>query len=119
MVRCECGLVHLLFALLLLEAGIRIGESHIELLGSFDDGQSLASGYVVGDFASESVIVHEEQLEVLRVSQQELLEAVGQHEASLLVGAVAGLGHPDCAAELPANAVVYAPRLTPIRLIGR
>ena len=118
-VRCECGLVHLLFTLLLLQSGRRIRESHIQLLGSFDDGQSFASGDVVSDFSDESVIVHEEELEILWVGQQELLEAVGKHEASLLVGAIAGLGHADSPTELPTHTVVYASGLPPVGLMGR
>ena len=59
--------------------------------------------------------MHEECFEFLLVVNQELAEAIRQHELGLLVIAVANLGHGTVAAELPAHAVVYAMGATPVR----
>ena len=58
--------------------------------------------------------MHEQCLEFLFVGDQELAEAIGQHELGLLVIAVANLGHGSVASELPAHAVVDAVRATPV-----
>lgn len=57
--------------------------------------------------------MHEEEVEVLDVVDEERLVARGHHEASLLVGAVSDLGHGDAAAETTTDAVVDTLGLAP------
>ena len=63
---------------------------------------------VVGDFSAEGSIVHEEDVEILNVVHDEFLEAVGEMESGLLVGAVADLGHGPVASESASHPVVDA-----------
>ena len=48
-------------------------------------------------------VVHHEKLELLDVVYEELLEAVLQHVAGLLVATVANVWHQGLSAELPAD----------------
>ena len=75
--------------------------------------------------SSEGAVVHEEELNVLGVLDEESLVAGGHHVAGLLVGTVTDGGHGHLALETATNAVVntlgLAPRganaLEPVRLV--
>lgn len=58
-------------------------------------------------------VVHEEEVEVLDVVDEEGLVARRHHVASLLVGAVADLGHAQGTAETTADTVVNTLGLAP------
>lgn len=57
--------------------------------------------------------MHEEEVEVLDVVDEEGLVARGHHEAGLLVGTVANLGHGDHAAEATTDTTIDTLRLAP------
>ena len=58
--------------------------------------------------------MHEQSFEFLLVGDQELAEAIGQHEFGLLIVTVADLRHRPVPTELPTHAVVDAVRCAPI-----
>jgi hypothetical protein len=62
----------------------------------------------VCDFSAEGAVVHEEDIEILGVVDDELLQPVGEEELGGVVGAVSDLGHLLVASEATAHAVVNA-----------
>jgi hypothetical protein len=70
---------------LLLGLSGRVRQSNVKLLSSSDDSQSLVSRDSLGDLTTVGSVVHEEELEVALVSNEHLLEAVGEEESGLLV----------------------------------
>ena len=80
----------------LLELASAVGQSDVEFLGSLNNVLStvtlrdnrdlpLLSRDVVGDLSSVGSVVHEEQLDVFFITNEELLESVGKNEAGLSV----------------------------------
>ena len=67
----------------------------------------------MGDFCAEGSIVHEKDVEVLGVVDQELLEPVGEVVPGFLVGAVADLGHRPVTSESAPHPVVDACLISP------
>ena len=95
-----------LFAFLLLESGVSVGQLHVQFLGSFNDDLASTSRHGMGDLSDKLSVVHQEQLQVLNICDRELLQSIDQHVARLLVGTIAGLGHPNSTLELPPDTVV-------------
>jgi hypothetical protein len=62
----------------------------------------------VGDFSAEGAVVHQQDVEVLRVVHYELFEAVGKIVLRGVVRAVADLGHFLVASEATTHAVINA-----------
>ena len=58
------------------------------------------------DFATEGPVVHEEDVEVFGVVDDEFLQAVGKEELGGVVGAIADFGHLLVASEATPHAVV-------------
>jgi len=58
-------------------------------------------------------VVHQQQLKVLDVVDEESLVAGGGQEASLFVGAIADLGHADGAPEASADTAIDTLGLSP------
>lgn len=70
---------------LLLGLSGRVRQSHVELLGSGDDSQSLVSRDSLGDLTTVGSVVHEKELEIGLVSNEHLLEAIGEEVSGALV----------------------------------
>jgi hypothetical protein len=69
-----------------------VGELDSDLLGALDDISSclwLLMNYsgtdVVGNFTAEGSVIHEEDIEILGVVDEELLEAVGEEKLGCIV----------------------------------
>lgn len=60
----------------------------------------------MGNLCAESPVVHEEDVEVCGVVDDELLESVRKEELGGIVGAVSDLGHLLVASEATTHAVV-------------
>ena len=60
----------------------------------------LGRGYYLGGVGT---VVHKEELEISDVVDQELLEPIGEHMLSLLVGAVTNVWHQSLSLELTAD----------------
>mmetsp|Transcript_13770 Transcript_13770/g.19460 ORF Transcript_13770/g.19460 Transcript_13770/m.19460 type:complete len:181 (+) Transcript_13770:167-709(+) len=99
--------------LLLAQAGRGVGHAHVQLASALDDGAALGGRHVVGDLSAVLAVVHEQELQVLHVAHDELLEAVGQGVAGLLVAAEADLGLGDGATEAAAQTAVDTAGSTP------
>ncbi len=77
----------------LLELTSAIGQSDVEFFSSLDNVLSirdcktlclpLLCRDVVGDLSSVGSVVHEKELDVFFITNEELLESVGQEEAGL------------------------------------
>jgi len=67
----------------------------------------------VSDLGGVGAVVHEEELNVLSVADEESLVAGRHHVAGLLVGAEADRGHSHGAPEASANSVVDTLGLAP------
>jgi hypothetical protein len=100
------SLIYSVLLLLLNKLALGVGELDIELGSAEDDLFSGLGTQIVGEFTSVDSIVHEEEFEFLDVSDQELLEAVGQEELGLPGLAVAALDQGLVAAVLSADAVI-------------
>eukprot|EP00443_Scrippsiella_acuminata_P133688 CAMPEP_0115620982 /NCGR_PEP_ID=MMETSP0272-20121206/25493_1 /TAXON_ID=71861 /ORGANISM="Scrippsiella trochoidea, Strain CCMP3099" /LENGTH=127 /DNA_ID=CAMNT_0003057091 /DNA_START=52 /DNA_END=432 /DNA_ORIENTATION=- len=105
-------------SLVLLRTQARESVGHIEaqLVCTLNDLLALFRTDVVCDFNSILLVVHQQHLEIRRALDEELVEAVFQAEAGLLVGAVADVRHDRAALEFPADAAVDAPWLPPRRI---
>jgi len=88
------------------EASGAIGERNVQLGRALHNRLALQGAHVVRHLAAEDAVVHHQHLELRHVVHQELLEAVGQNVAVLLVGAVTHVGHGRAALELAAVAGV-------------
>ena len=96
-----------------------VGESHVEFLGARNDVLSLESGDVLGDLTAVGPVVHEEQFNVFRGSDQKLSEAAGKHVAGLLGLLVADLGHGDDSAEPTTDRAINTSGASPVGLKTR
>lgn len=108
-----------LLVLLLLQLGTGVDHPDVQLLRALEDLLALLNGHSSGDLCAVLAVLHEEHLDILNIADAELLEAVGQHKAGLLVGAVADTSMRTCALETPTETTVNAARRTPcvLRLI--
>lgn len=95
------------------QTGTGVDDLDIKLSGAFEDLDALLGGDVVSNLGSIGAVVHQEQLELLDVLDGELQETVRQKVASLLVRAVADLGHGGLAAETTAHGVIDTLGLSP------
>lgn len=96
-----------LLVLLAAQLGLGVGDGDVELAGALHDRLALERRHVVRDLGAVFPVVHQQQLQVLDVADDELVEAVGQDVAGALVGAVADVGHVNARAlELAAHARV-------------
>ena len=82
---------------------LQTGKTHLALLG----------GHVVCNLGRVGLVVHEQNLQLGSVVDNELLEARGKNELGLLVGAVTDVGHRCVALEAPAHSAVNAMGLAP------
>lgn len=105
-----------LLVFLAAQAGVRVGDLHIQLQSTLKDGPSLLCGDVVCDFRSVDTVVSEKDFEILGVVDQKSLEAVGHHKTSSLIVAVADVDMRAGASKTTTHPVVDTagcpPRLT-------
>jgi hypothetical protein len=127
------------------DTALGVGDLDAESLGLGDDVDTLAGGDGVGDpghqldytfktypaqereniLGSVGAVVHQEELDILGVVDEEGLVARGHEVAGLLVAAVTDGGHGNLALEAAADGIVntlgLAPRLRhalePVRLV--
>jgi hypothetical protein len=62
----------------------------------------------VSDLGAESTVIHEEDIKVLDVMDNEFFEPVGKEELGSVVGAVSDFGHLLVASEATTHPVVNA-----------
>ena len=70
----------------------------------------------MSDFSTVSVVVHHEEFEILDVVDGELVETVGEHELSSLVGTVTNVGHEGSTSETTSAATINTLGLSPVLL---
>jgi|688.fasta_scaffold776587_1 hypothetical protein len=97
----------------LLELGLAVGESDVELLCALDNVLSLESGDVLGDFTAVGSVVHEENFNVLGASDQKLTETAGKHVSGLGGLLVTDLGHLLLSSESAAHRAINTSGLSP------
>ena len=97
----------------LLELGLAVGESHVELFCALDDVLSLESGDVLGDLTAVGSVVHEENFNVLGASDQKLTETAGKHVSGLGGLLVTDLGHLLLSSESAAHGAINTSGLSP------
>lgn len=107
-----------LLALLGAHAGSTVDNLDVQLLSALEDGLSLERRDGVADLSGVLAVVHQQQINVTRVEDAELVETARQSELGLPVAAIADLGHRALAAELSAHAVIDTLGLTPAALWG-
>ena len=76
----------------LLELGLAVGESDVELLCALDNVLSLESGDVLGDFTAVGSVVHQQQLNVLLIAEEEFSESIRQNVTSLFSRTITNAG---------------------------
>lgn len=96
-----------------LQARICIGDMHVEHTCALNNIFALLRGDSVGDLGSIGAVVHQEQVDILRAMDDELVKTAGKHVARALVRAVTNVGHGPSALEAPSCAAVDAPRVAP------
>lgn len=87
----------------LLELGLTVCESHIELLGALDDVLPLESWDVLGNLTAVGSVVHQENFDVLRASDQKLAETTWEHVSGLRSLLVTDLWHCSLTSEPTAH----------------
>lgn len=95
------------------DTALGVGNLDTESLGLGDDLDALAGGDGVADLSSVGAVVHEKELNVLGVLDEESLVAGGHHVLGLLVGAIADGGHGNVRLEASTDAGVDTLRLAP------
>ena len=108
-----------LLLLLLLHAGVGVGNLNIKLEGALEDGDPLAGRHIVGNLSGHGAVVHQQGGEVRGVVHQEGLEAIGAEELGLLVRSVTNRGLTNGAAEATTDAVINTLGLPPGLLLGK
>ncbi len=68
------------------DTGLGVGNLDTELLGASDNIDTLAGGDGVGDLSSEGLVVHQEEVDIADVVDEESLVAGWHHVLGLLVG---------------------------------
>jgi len=93
---------------LLLRPKTRCGicDFHAEDFRAFEYGDSVSAAYVVRNLRCVALIVHQEEVDVSDVRDDELFEAARKEMTGLLVASIADLGHGKLALEPPPNPVV-------------
>ena len=96
-----------------LQSSLGIGESHVKLLGAGNDFLALSKADVVSDFTAVGSVVHEEQFEILLISEQELSESRGEHVSGLLILLVSNDGESGQSLESTSDATINTTRGSP------
>ena len=95
------------------QLGGAVRQSHVQLLGAFDDGESLLGRDSLGNLAAVGAVVHEQEFNFGLVSDEELLEAGWEHVTGLLVLLAADLGVDNLSSEATSLAAVHTALLSP------
>ena len=95
------------------DASVGVGDADVELLGTLDNGDAVAGRDVVGNLGSKGAVVHQQEVQLGNVGDEELLEARGHQVAGELVVTVTNLGHGNLALETATNAVINTLGLSP------
>merc|ERR1719334_1391205 len=95
------------------EPGEPVGDIELELVGALHDLLAFLGTNVVSDLNCILLVVHEQHLQVSRAAHKELVEAILQAEAGLLVRAVTDGWHQCGALEAAAHPAINATRLAP------
>ena len=95
------------------DSGLRVGQLDIEFGGSFDEDGSLSPRNVMSNGPSISSVVHQQDLQISGIGNQEPLEAVLGGVSGISVVSVANLNQRLVAFELPSHSVVDTVGLSP------
>lgn len=95
------------------ESTSRVGDLDAKSLGSLENSKSLSRRNVVGNLGGEDLGVHEQELNLVSVGDEESLVAGGHHVLGGLVGTVTNLGHSDGASESSSDTRVNTLGLSP------
>merc|ERR1719262_1956009 len=90
-----------------------VGDVEAQLVRALDDLLALLRPDVVRDLDAVLLIVHQQHLQIRWALHEELVEAVLEAIAGLLIGAIPDRWEESRALELPADAAVNAARLAP------
>lgn len=105
-------------SLLLLGAQARGGVGHLDAESScpLKNADTVTRADVVCNLSSEALVVHQQQVDLSDVVDNELLEAVGEQVTGLLVRTVTNLGHGGLALEATPDPVIDTLGLPPCLL---
>lgn len=92
--------------LLASQAGVAVGDIDVELPGSLDNGLAGLGGDSVCNLSSKLPVVHQEELELLDVVNDELEKSTRKQVPGPLVAAISDIGHRSLALELSADTVI-------------
>ena len=93
-----------------------VGELDSDLLGALDDVGSDSGADVVRDLSAEGSVIHEEDIKILGVVDDEFLQAVGEEELGGVVTSIADLGHLLVSSKATTHAVVDTCVMKPVPL---
>lgn len=102
-----------LFVFFAAETSRRVRHLHVELTSALDDGRAVAGRDVVRNLSAVLAVVHEKEVEILDVVDNELQKTVRQQVSRLLRRTVTDVGHRRQALELAALARVNTLRASP------
>ena len=71
-----------LLGVLSANTGSRVQDLHVQLSGTLDDLKALLGGNARGNLGGVLVVVHQQELQILSVVDDELVEVVGEHVTS-------------------------------------
>jgi len=94
------------FLLLRTQTCSSVCNLNTQYLCTIQDDSAVSARDVVGDFGSETFVVHQQELNLSHVANEEFLETAREEMACLFVAAVADLGHSRLALETAPNPVI-------------
>merc|ERR1712048_761968 len=97
--------VHL-FVLLRSEPGVGVGYADVKLLGAFEDQLALLGGDCVSDLSSVDTVLHQQNLQVRHVIDQEFLESVRANVFCCFSASITDVGHLVLTLEPTTDSVV-------------
>jgi len=103
-----------LLVVLLVQSGVSVGDPDSKLGRALDDLEALAGREVSSELGAVLAVVHQKELDISDLGDAELVEAVGQEELGLLVGAVSnGGGDEGLGLEAPSEGVIDTAGFSP------
>lgn len=100
------------------QTGSTVGQLDVELLGTLNNLNTVASTHAVGDLGRVAANMHNEHLQITKVVDDNLSETIRHDMLGGLARTITNLGHRKLALETASDAVVNTFGLSPCLLDG-
>jgi hypothetical protein len=95
------------------ETSTSVDDLNVKLSSTFEESDTLLGGDVMGDFSGIRTVVHQQEVELTDVGNDELTETVGQEVTGLLGGTITNLGHRGLTLETSTHVTIDTLGLSP------